>query len=115
MLRGRDEVVEDVLLALAHAGAMPGLAVLAATAQVGEREHAAVIEERKVARIVRRRPADVETAVAAEQDRTFAVRLHAGTVDEKHRDPRAVLAWVPHLGGLIPNGVAWRAVGSSGL
>ena len=34
------EVVEDVLLALEAAGVVPGRAVLAAAAQVGDRQHA---------------------------------------------------------------------------
>ena len=74
VLGGRDEVVEDVLLLLEHAGAVPGLAVLAAAAQVGEREDAAALEQREVAGIEGRRPADVEAAVAVEQDGPLAVR-----------------------------------------
>ena len=41
-----DEVVEDVLLVAEHAGLVPGLAVLAAAAQVGHRVDAAALEER---------------------------------------------------------------------
>ena len=41
VLAGGGEVVEHVLLALAHAGAVPLLAVLGAAAQVGHRPHAA--------------------------------------------------------------------------
>src|SRR5688500_15209142 len=54
-LGGRDEVVEHVLLLVEHPGAMPFLAVLAAAAQVREREDAAAVEEWKVAGVVGRR------------------------------------------------------------
>ena len=65
-LGGRDEVVEDVLLALEHAGLVPLLAVLAAAAQVGEREaRRRASSNRKLRRVERRRQADVEPAVAA--------------------------------------------------
>ena len=44
LLGGGDEVVEDVLLLVEHAGAVPVLAELAAAAQVGHGEDAAVLE-----------------------------------------------------------------------
>ena len=86
VLRRRDEIVEDVLLLVEHAGAVPGLAVLAAAAQVRQREHAAGVEEREVAGVVGGRAADVEPAVAAEQHRPLAVWTQAGAMDEEHRN-----------------------------
>ena len=43
-LRRGQEVVEDVLLLLQHARLVPGLAVLAAAAEVGQRVHPALFQ-----------------------------------------------------------------------
>src|SRR5205807_607391 len=73
MFGSGDEIIEDVLLVLEHAGAVPRFAVLAAAAEVRKREHAAVLEEWDVARIECGSAADVESAIAAEQHAAFAV------------------------------------------
>src|SRR6185437_16929459 len=65
---GRGEVVEHVLLALAHAGPVPLLTLLAAAAQAGNGVDAARLDPGQGQRRVARSQADVEPAVAV-QDR----------------------------------------------
>ena len=74
VLAGGGEVVEHVLLALAHAGAVPLLAVLGAAAQVGDRPDAAGRDPGQRLRGVGRGERDVEAAVAVEHGRPRRVR-----------------------------------------
>jgi hypothetical protein len=113
VLRRGEEVVEHVLLPVQHPGAVPRLTVLAAAAQVGQREDPAVVEQRKVPRVVGWRAGDVESAVAAQQDRPRAVAREAGAVHEKHGDPGAVSALEPHLGCLIPMWISSLKAGAT--
>ncbi len=101
VLRGRDEVVEDVLLPAEHAGPVPSLAVLSSATEIREREEAAAIEEQGVARIERGRPADVESAVAAQEHRPLPVAGEICTVDQEHRDSSSVPGRIPDLGSLV--------------
>ena len=87
---GGDEIVEHVLLAAEHAGAVPVLAVFAAAAQDGQRVDAAGLEERDRRRRPARRHAVFEAAVAGEQRGLRAVALDPLAVDEEQRQPRAV-------------------------
>src|SRR6185295_16990948 len=96
-LGGGDEVVEDVLLALQHAGAVPVLAVLAAAAQVRQGIDAARFEPGEKEGAEERRHGDPEAAVAVEQGGVAAVELQALAVDEEHADAGAVLGGVPDL------------------
>ena len=70
-----DEVVEAPLLVLAHAGPVPGLALLGAAADVGHRVEPAVVAHRHDGRAVGRSHRDREAAVAGE---------HAGRVRAGH-------------------------------
>ncbi len=76
---------------------MPVLAVLASTTQVGQREHAALLQEQHAARAEARREADVESAVGVEQGGVLAIALHALLAHDEHRDLRTVLAGIEHL------------------
>ena len=81
-----------------HAGLVPGLAVLAAAAQVRDRVDAAVLQERRDLRLPVRQDVDVEAAVAVEQRRVAAVaRERAAFVHEEQRALRAVARGVAHL------------------
>ena len=64
-----EEVVEDILLLVQHAGAMPVFAELAAAAQVGHGEDAVAIEPGKQRLVELGRQADIEAAVSGEQRR----------------------------------------------
>ncbi|HZL20961.1 MAG TPA: hypothetical protein VFG23_24720 [Polyangia bacterium] len=81
--RGRDEIVEDVLLVGQHARPMPGLAVLAATAQDRQRKSAAALEEGDRRRSPAGQHVDVETAVPGQQRRPAPVARGAFAVREK--------------------------------
>ncbi len=100
-----DEIVEDVLFLVEHAGLVPGLAVLAAAAQVGLGEDAAVLQEDDVGRAEAGRDGDVEAAVGREEGRVLAVELEPFLVDDEHRDFRPVLARVENLLRLVAGGV----------
>ena len=69
-----DEVVEDVLLLLEHPGLVPGVAVLAAAAQVRQGVDAARLEPGEEGGAEARRLADVEAAVAVEERRVACRR-----------------------------------------
>src|SRR5476649_1955691 len=86
VLRGGDEVVEDSLLLLAHAGMVPSLAVLRAAAQVGYRVDAARIEPGGGGGGEGRRDGDVEPAVGIEQGVVVAVELGALAQGDEDRD-----------------------------
>src|SRR5256886_15383701 len=87
---GGVKVVEYVLLLAEHASAVPALAVLAAPAQVRQREEAARLDPCGGAREVRRRPRNVEPAVSGEERRHSAGRPHIRAAHEEHRDRRAI-------------------------
>ena len=74
VLAGGGEVVEHVLLVLAHAGAVPLLAVLGPAAQVGHRPHPAGGDPGQRLRGVAGGQRDVEPAVAVEHRRPRPVR-----------------------------------------
>jgi hypothetical protein len=105
MLGGAGEIIEHVLLVLAHAGAVPGLPVLAAAPQVGHGVHAAVLEPDGGQRREARRHVDVEAAIAVEQGRVAAVERDALLVHHEHRHARAVFGGVPGLLGQHVAGV----------
>ena len=80
------------------AGVVPALAVLAAAADVGQREHAAqVLHKHQLRDAEGRRDADVEAAVAVQQAGRRAVPHQALLVHDEHGDLGAVLARVEHL------------------
>ena len=66
---GRLEVGEHLRLVGAHAGLVPGLALLATAAQAGDRHLAAQLAPGGDERAPRRRLGDVEPAVAGEEGR----------------------------------------------
>ncbi len=86
----RGEIVEDVLFVCEHPGAMPGLAVFGAAAQVGHRDDEPAIEQRPAVQRIVRRDVDVVAAVSGEQRRILAVQLGALAADDAQRDARAV-------------------------
>ena len=74
---------------------MPVLAVLAAAAQVGQRKHSAAVEERQQGGVERWRSADVESAVAAQQDGRVCRRAR-----RSRRCTRNIETRVPSLRGV---------------
>ena len=101
----RDEVVEDVLLVLEHAGLVPGLAVLRAPAQVGHAVDTALLDEHHRRGVEARREVNLEAAVAVEQAGVLAVELQVLAMGDEHRDLRAVLRGVEDLLGDVERGV----------
>lgn len=89
------EVVEDVLLRAEHAGTVPGLAVLAAAAQIRDREYAAGLDPRRPQGAEGGRERVVETAVAVQDRRPGAVRFGSAGED-RQLNLRAVLGRVVH-------------------
>ena len=94
---GGVEVVEHVLLVAAPAGLVPGLAVLVAAAEPGDRVHAAGGAPGGEVRHPHRRLGDREAAVAGEDQRRVGGRDDVGAVRDEHRDLRAVERRVEHL------------------
>ena len=101
VLGGCDEVVEDILLAQLLAGLVPLAAVLAAAAEIRNRERAAELEPRREDRREPRRHRSVEAAVAVEERRLRAVARRALAVRDEHRNARAVLRGVEDLLDLV--------------
>src|SRR5699024_10681724 len=88
---GGVEVVENVLLAGLHAAAVPGFAVFVAAADVGVGEHATTFQPGQVGTDETRLDGNVETAVAVQDGRAFAVGRGALHVQHRDRNLRAVL------------------------
>ena len=84
---------------------MPGLAVLAAAAQVGRHINAALLQPGDAAHAEARVHADVEAAVGIEDGGIFAVEFNAFFVYDEHGRLRAVLAGIEHLLGHVVVGV----------
>src|ERR1700733_12863236 len=76
---------------------MPGLAVLPAAADVGHGEYSAHLEPGDARRVERRQRRQAEAAVAVQQQRMPARRVHALAPGEQQRDARTVLAAIEHL------------------
>ena len=76
---------------------MPLLAELAAAAQIGQRENAAMLREDHRVRTESRSFVDQKTAVAVEQRRPIAVELEAFFENQKHGDAGLILRRVPDL------------------
>ena len=96
-LGGGEEVVEDLLLVPEHPGAVPLLPVLSAAAKRRYGIDAAGLRPDRGLGPEGRGEAHIETAVAVEQRRRFAVRLDIAPPQERHRRPRAVGRGVEHL------------------
>ena len=94
-LARRDEIVEHVLLVGEPAAVVPRLAIFAAAADVGDREHPTLLEPRDPRRRKRRRHRDVEAAVRIEQRRRGA--RHILAFDDEHRDLGPVLRRIETL------------------
>ena len=75
VLEGRGEVVEHVLLVRQVAGRVPCLAVLAAAAEVDDRDDEAVVEQHPPGRSISRLDVDAVAAVAGDEARIGAVEL----------------------------------------
>ena len=101
------EVVEHLLLVLAHAGAVPVLAFLGAAADAGVGEQAARLGDRDGDRRVRRSRRDGEAAVAGEQARRRRRRCEVATADEEHRH-------VDTVGRRVADLLDVKGVGSTG-
>src|SRR5207249_3034857 len=99
------EVVEDVLLVLAHAGPVPGLALLAAAAQVGDRVDAAALDPGEDGGAVLGGEGDVEAAVAVQDGRPGAVGGQALVVQDEHAHLGAVVGAERLLAGDHPLGL----------
>ena len=94
-LARRDEIVEHVLLVGEPAAVVPRLAIFAAAADVGDREHPTLLEPRDPRRREGRRHRDVEAAIRIEQCRCGACYVLA--LDDEHRNLGAVLRRVETL------------------
>ena len=99
VLGRRDEIVEHVLLVLLGARQVPGLAVLAAPAQVGHRIDAPQIQPVGYRHAEARGQAHVEAAIAVEDGRVAAIEFQPLAVADDERHPGAVLALVEALLG----------------
>ena len=106
---GGDEVVEDVLLFLQHAGAVPVFAKLAAAAQVGDGIDAAVLHPEIHAAVEAGAHGDVEAAVAREQRGIMAVLHQAFFADDEHRNLGAVFGVIPLLADVVLVRDRWKA------
>src|SRR5437667_312272 len=82
----RDEIAEGDLPLGLDSGLVPILAVLAAAADAGDREHAAHLAPLQLRHGEARRHRDVEAAVAIEQRRVISVPLEALLVGEEYRN-----------------------------
>jgi hypothetical protein len=87
---GGVEVVEHVLLVLAAAGLVPGLALLVAAAEPGDREQPARLRPRRDGRRPRRRLRDREAAVARQDAGRVGVGRLTGTMHQEQADLGAV-------------------------
>src|SRR5207253_2399373 len=90
-LRAGEEIVEDVLLVVHHAGLVPLFTVLTAAAQIGHRQQSAALQEDEATGAERGRQADVEAAVAVQHRWIVAVARQSLAMGEKHADRRAIL------------------------
>jgi hypothetical protein len=90
------EIVEHVLLAVEHALAVPVFAVFAASAQMGHRVEAPLLEELDHAAAEGGRVAHVEAAVPGEERGPSAVGGTIARVDEEHGNEGAVARGVVH-------------------
>lgn len=84
----RDEIVEDLLLAVEHTSLVPPLAVFRTAAQVDVHHHAALLHEEDVLGLERRGDIDLETAVAVEVT-GIAGRRAAAPGDARRTSARA--------------------------
>ena len=92
VLGAGDEVLPGVRLGRLEAGLVPVLAVDAAAARIGHREHAAGVEPGEPAGAEERLLGDAVARVAVQQRRVAAVERDALLVDDRHRHQRAVVA-----------------------
>ncbi len=84
------EIIEDVLFVGQIAGEMPGLAVLAAAAEIGDDEDAATIKPEAMAEVKLRAQTDSVAAVTGEEDGIGAVELETPAMQNIQRDFRTV-------------------------
>src|SRR4029077_13303820 len=101
----RDEVVEHILLPQFRPGLVPVLSVLAAAAEIGLRVHPSHLKPYRVRYCERRGQRDVETTIGVKQHRVVSIEFQSLSVGQKHRHPRAILARVEHLLGIVPAGI----------
>ena len=92
VLEGRGEIVEHVLLVRQVAGRVPFLAVLAAAAEVHDRDHEPLVEQHAQRRPKVRFNIDPVPAVAGHQARIGAVELRRLRNEDVHRHFGPVLA-----------------------
>src|SRR5262249_13881924 len=103
-----DEIVEYVLLLLAHARMVPGLAVLAASAQVRNREDTALLEpagDRSGKEWLHR---DVEAAIAVEHRWVAVVQRQSLAQRDEDRHAGAVFRNITERTRLVGAGVEGR-------
>src|SRR5260370_11502217 len=92
-----DEVIEDRLLSLEHAGAVPGLADFTPAPKIGVSYYSAMLNPDNQERPVEGSRANVETTVASEKNGVRTVQLQAFLVKEKHGDAGLVFGGIPDL------------------
>src|SRR5581483_561833 len=96
-LGGAEEVVEDILLIGLHAGAVPLLAELATTAEIGHGKHPTVLCPQHSGGAELRSVTYVETAVRSHQGGIRPVQLETFLVEQEHGYASLVLRLVPDL------------------
>ena len=96
-----DEVIENVLFLVQHAGTVPVLAKFRTSPKIGNSKNSAVLQPDKPAPLEIRREAEVEPPIRGQQRRVLAVERHSLFVKHEHRDLGAVLRGVPKLLHLI--------------
>ena len=97
----RDEIVEDLLLAVEHTSLVPPLAVFRTAAQVDVHHHAALLHEEDVLGLERRGDIDLETAVAVEVTGIAAVEPQPPAMRDEHRHVLAVGGFEEELFGSV--------------
>ena len=75
IMRAGGEVVEHVLFFRQHAGLVPGFAIFAAAAQIGNGDYYTVVEQRPALHRKAWLQANVIAAVARQQDRIRSIQL----------------------------------------
>ena len=100
-----NKVVKHVLLVGEHAGTMPVFSELRTATQVGNGEHAAVLEPKVAVADKARGQADVEAAVAGEQCGVVSIEFKSFFVKDEHRDFGAVFRREPELLDFVGIGI----------
>ena len=101
VFRCRHKIIEHVLFLQLRARLVPDLAVLTAAAQIGNGQHASVLQPHHVRGAERRRQIHAKTAVSVQNRGVFLGVLQSLLVRDHHGDFGAILTGVKHLVGNV--------------